>query len=95
VTPRLAQRLRRIDRQLVKEPARPLGAKAGQARDRQQAGGKRSRSLTAAGISPVSISARIFSSSVAPMPASSVTRPASASAATEVGASRTTFAALR
>ena len=57
--------------------------------------GKRSRSLTAAGISPVSIRSRIFCSSVAPIPASSVTRPSRVSAATDTGASRMTLAALR
>ena len=57
--------------------------------------GKRARSLTAAGISPVSIRSAIFCSSVAPMPGISVTRPSRVSAATDRGASRTARAAVR
>ena len=53
------------------------------------------RSLTADGMSPVSSSARSFSSSVLPMPGSSVTRPSRASAITDTGASRTALAAVR
>ena len=58
-------------------------------------GGNFPRSFSTAGIEPVSISATIFSSSVLPIPGSSVTRPSRAIAATEVGASRTALAALR
>ncbi len=53
------------------------------------------RSLTADGMSPVSISATIFSSSVLPMPGSEVTVPLRASAATDTVASRAAFAAER
>ena len=58
-------------------------------------GGNFSRSFSTAGIVPVSSSALIFSSSVLPMPGSEVTVPARVSAATDVDASRTAFAALR
>ena len=53
------------------------------------------RSFSAAGIVPVSASARIFSASVAPTPVSSVARPARASAATDPGVSRIVLAAVR
>jgi hypothetical protein len=53
------------------------------------------RSFSAAGIVPVSSSAWSFSSSVLPTPGSVVTRPSRVSALTDVGASRTAFAALR
>jgi hypothetical protein len=46
-------------------------------------------------MSPSSSSACSFVSSVAPIPGSSVTRPARTSAEIEVEASRTAFAALR
>ena len=55
----------------------------------------RPRSFSTAGIVPVSSSASIFSSSVRPMPGSSVTLPSRVMAATERGASRTDLAALR
>ncbi len=58
-------------------------------------GGNFARSRSAAGIAPVSSSATIFSCSVSPTPGSSVARPARASAATEVEASRTVPAARR
>ena len=58
-------------------------------------GGNFSRSLTADGMSPVSISATIFSCNVLPMPGISVARPSAASAATEREESRITRAALR
>ena len=58
-------------------------------------GGNLARSFSAAGIWPVSTSAWIFSCRVAPIPGSSVARPARASPATEVEASRTALAALR
>ena len=51
--------------------------------------------LDARGSSPVSSSASIFSSSVLPIPGSSVTLPSRVMAATDRGASRTAFAALR
>ena len=57
--------------------------------------GNFARSFSAAGIVPVASSARIFSCSVLPMPGSSLARPARASAATDTGASRTLFAAVR
>ena len=57
--------------------------------------GNFSRSRSAAGIVPVSSRVTIFSCSVAPMPGSSVARPARASAATETDASRTVLAAVR
>ena len=47
------------------------------------------------GVVPVSSSVMIFCCSVAPIPGSSVARPARASAATETDASRTDLAALR
>ena len=53
------------------------------------------RSLTAAGMSPVSSSAISFSSSVLPMFGSSVTLPSRARAATDTAESRTVRAALR
>ena len=57
--------------------------------------GKRARSFSTAGIVPVSSRAWIFSSSVRPMPGSSVTLPSRVIAATDRGASRTDLAALR
>ena len=72
-----------------------LGPSPGRPVIASRPGGNRSRSFTAAGMSPVSSSARIFSSSVAPIPASSVTRPSRVSAATDTGASRIALAALR
>ena len=56
-------------------------------------GGNFARSFSAAGIVPVSTSARIFSCSVLPIPGSSVARPSRASAATDTDASRTALAA--
>ena len=50
-----------------------------------RAGGNFRFSFAAAGISPVSSSARIFCSSVSPTPGSSVARPARASSSTETG----------
>ena len=58
-------------------------------------GGNFARSFSAAGIVPVSSSARSFSSSVLPMPGSDVTLPSRVSAAIDIGASRTALAALR
>jgi hypothetical protein len=57
--------------------------------------GNFARSLTAAGMSPLSASAWIFSCSVLPTPASSVARPSAARAATETVASRIALAAER
>ena len=57
--------------------------------------GNFARSFSAAGIVPVSISAWIFSSSVRPIPGRLVTLPSRVRAATDCGASRTDFAALR
>ena len=53
------------------------------------------RSLAAAGMSPVSSSALSFSSSVLPIPDSSVTRPSRVRPITETLASRTVRAAAR
>ncbi len=55
----------------------------------------RARSFSMAGIVPVSSRATVFSSSVRPMPGSSVTLPSRVMVATERGASRTDLAALR
>ena len=57
--------------------------------------GNLARSFSAAGIVPVSSSARIFSCRVAPIPGSSVALPSRASPATDTDASRTRLAALR
>ena len=57
--------------------------------------GNLARSRSAAGIVPVSSSATILSCNVAPIPGSSVARPARASAATDTDASRTVLAAVR
>ena len=57
-------------------------------------GGNFAFSFTAAGISPVSSRASIFSASVLPTPGSSVARPARASSSTETGLSRIAFAAV-
>ena len=57
-------------------------------------GGNFAFSFTAAGISPVAISASIFSASVLPTPGTSVARPAAARSATETGLSRIAFAAV-
>ena len=65
---RRAQRVERVDAELVVEPPRPLGPEAGQVHHRDQPVGYLSRSFSADGMSPVSSSAWIFSSSVLPMP---------------------------
>ena len=57
--------------------------------------GNLSRSFFAAGMSPVSSSALIFSSSVLPTPLSSVTRPSRDSPTTDTEDSRTALAAVR
>ena len=57
-------------------------------------GGNFAFSFTAAGISPVAISASIFSASVLPTPGTSVARPCAASSATETGLSRIALAAV-
>ena len=57
--------------------------------------GNLARSLTADGMSPVSSSARSFSSSVLPIPGSDVTVPSRVSAMIETEASRTALAAVR
>ena len=56
-------------------------------------GGNLALSFTAAGISPVSSSASIFSARVLPTPGTSVARPAAARSATETGLSRIALAA--
>ena len=58
-------------------------------------GGNFARSLSAAGMEPVSSSASIFSAMVLPTPASSSTLPLRASSATDPPASRIALAALR
>ena len=58
-------------------------------------GGNLARSLTSAGMSPVSSSARSFSSSVLPMPGTVVTRPSRVIAMIDTEDSRTALAALR
>ncbi len=72
-----------------------LGPRPGRRVRSTSPGGNFARSFSAAGIVPVSRSALSFSSSVLPIPGSSVTRPSRVSAETETGASRTAFAALR
>ena len=57
--------------------------------------GNLSRRRLAVGMSPVSSSAWIFSSSVLPMPLISVTRPSRAIATTDTEDSRTALAAVR
>ena len=57
--------------------------------------GNFARSFAAAGMSPVSSSARSFSSSVLPIPGSEVTLPSRVSAITDTDASRTALAAVR
>ena len=57
--------------------------------------GNLARSLTGAGMSPVSSSARSFSSSVLPMPGTVVTWPSRVMAMIETEDSRTALAALR
>ena len=58
-------------------------------------GGIRSRSFTAAGMSPSASSESIFSAMVLPTPARSVALPCAASSATDLPESRMAFAALR
>jgi hypothetical protein len=72
-----------------------LGPRPGRRVRSTSPGGYFARSFSVAGMDPVSSSETIFSSSVLPMPGSSVTLPSRVSAATERGASRTVFAALR
>ena len=72
-----------------------LGPKPGRCITEISPTGNSARRRWAAGMSPVSSSARSFSSSVLPIPGSSVTRPARAIAITETGASRTERAAVR
>ena len=57
--------------------------------------GNFARSLTADGMSPVSSSARSFSSSVLPIPGTDVTLPSRVSAMIDTEASRTALAAVR
>ena len=57
--------------------------------------GNLARSLTADGMSPVSSSARSFSSSVLPMPGTVVTLPSRVSCMIDTEASRTALAAVR
>ena len=57
-------------------------------------GGNFAFSFAAAGISPVSSSASIFSARVLPTPGISVARPAAARSATETGLSRIACAAV-
>ncbi len=57
--------------------------------------GMRARSLSVAGIVPVSSRASIFSAIVLPTPESSSTRPWRAISSTDTPASRIAFAALR
>ena len=80
----VAQRLERVDPELVEELRARAWARgrAGASCRRARAGTSR-RSFSTAGIVPVSSSAWIFSSSVLPMPGSSVTRPSRVSAATD------------
>ena len=72
-----------------------LGPRPGKRVISTRPAGNFSRSAAACGMSPCSSSATSLVSSVAPIPGSSVTRPARTSAAIEVEASRTAFAALR
>ena len=58
-------------------------------------GGNLSRSFLEVGMSPVSSSALIFSSSVLPTPLSSVTRPSRDRPTTDTEDSRTALAAVR
>ena len=88
---RLAQRLERVDAELVVEPARALGPEAGQPRDRRSGPAGTSRAASPPpGSSPV-LEQRAGSSPQASCrcPAARSTRPARVSAATEIGRSRT------
>ena len=64
---RRAQRLQRVDAELVEQPARPLGAEARQVHDRDQPGGYFAAQLARPGC-PRLDSARSFLSSVLPIP---------------------------
>ena len=72
-----------------------LGPKPGSCMTEISPVGMRARSFWAAGMSPVSSSAFSFSSSVLPMPGSSVTFPWRERPMTDTEASRTALAALR
>ena len=72
-----------------------LGPRPGRRVSSITPGGNFARSRSLEGIAPVSSSVRIFCCSVAPIPGSSLARPARASAATDIGASRTVLAAPR
>ncbi len=72
-----------------------LGPKPGRCMTAIRPAGNFARSFTEAGMSPVSSSARSFSSSVLPMPGSSVTRPSRVRPITDTEASRTALAAVR
>ena len=72
-----------------------FGPKPGRRVTSTRPGGYFALSFSADGIFPVSKSVRSFSSSVLPMPGSSVTRPASVSSSIDTVDSRIAFAALR
>ena len=91
----LAERLGRVDAELGCSRRARLGPRPGRRVIAIRPGGNLARSFSAAGIVPPSRSATIFSCSVLPMPESSLARPARASSATDTGASRTVFAAVR
>ena len=80
VLDRGAQRVERVDAELVVAAAcARLGPKPGRCMTEISPTGNFARSFTSVGMSPVSSSASSFSSSVLPIPGSSVTRPSRAS----------------
>ena len=96
VLDRRAQRVERVDAELVVHALAPAWRRSpGRCMTEIRPTGIFARSFTSAGMSPVSSSASIFSSSVLPMFGSSVTLPSRARAATDTAESRTVRAALR
>ena len=93
---RRAQRLERVDAELVVELARALGPEPGQAREVDEAGRELRRAASRPpGSCPSRAAPRSSPRACLPMPGSSVTLPSRVMAATERGASRTDLAALR
>ena len=86
--------LQRGDLQLLPEQARGFRPDPGDPRHFHQVAGNFAFSFAAAGISPVSSRASIFSASVLPTPGMSVAFPARASSSTETGLSRIALAAV-
>ena len=91
-----AQRVERVDPQLVVQPARALGPEAGQARQVDQPGRELRAQLLGRRDRPgLEQRVELLLERLADARAASVTLPSRVSALTDIGASRTALAALR